>query len=348
MSLDSRPTKAERLEGLRQFCLETDRGLMVEMHKYFQIVDDDAHKHGFKETDIPYLKDWRRIHRKRLDHGAGTQTEEELKSHLLSLYKEKFYPGESTGWWNLDELIRVEKSQLNILTGIPSHGKSSWMDALLVNLADRSGWKVAVFSPENKTHAYHASKFIEIISGKSWHGENRITEEEVGDYTGFVNQHFSFISSNSGKMSEVLLEIERACPDIAVIDPWNRLDHSRPSGMSETEYIGQTLSKCSYMAKQMDISLWIVAHPQKLRRDKNGNVIRPGLYEISGSAHWANMTDNAVIVWRDFKNNVTEIETAKVRYRHNGKPGIVFMMFNRSCGQFTPITKQQIEANDFK
>ena len=45
-----------------------------------------------------------------------------------------------------------------------------------------------------------------------------------------------------------------------ILDPWNELEHKRPSAMSETEYIGMALQKCRQFARNHDILFIIVAH----------------------------------------------------------------------------------------
>jgi twinkle protein len=288
-----------------------------------------------------------------LEKGVSVVEGETLVSKAVELYHAPYYRGESTGWDNLDKNFRIEKGQMNILFGVPSHGKSSFMDAMMMKVAMGSKWKMLVFSPENKSPAYHASKLCEIAVGKPLHtyqgGPSRMTEDEYLKAATWISRHFVFLSLKDGGtgLDAVLEKVKEIKPDMVVVDPWNRMEHSRPDGMTETEHIGNCLAKTSALCKALNISFWFVVHPQKLRRDKDGNVIRPGFYEVSGSAHWSNMADNGILVWRDFENNTTEIETVKVRYRHNGNVGISYMKFDRACGRFIP-TDNFMPDNDYK
>lgn len=49
-----------------------------------------------------------------------------------------------------------------------------------------------------------------------------------------------------------------------VIDPYNELDHQRPSFMSETEYVSQMLTKIKRFAQHHDVHVWFVAHPRQV------------------------------------------------------------------------------------
>ena len=78
-----------------------------------------------------------------------------------------------------------------------------------------------------------------------------------------------------------------------------------------------------------NIVVWMVAHPHKLTRDENGVIPPPNLYQVSGSAHWANMSDVAIVVHRDFEDNQTQIITRKIREQGvYGQIGQCFFTFN--------------------
>ena len=80
-----------------------------------------------------------------------------------------------------------------------------------------------------------------------------------------------------------------------VIDPYNELDHQRPPGVSETEYVSQMLTKIKRFAQHYDAHVWFVAHPKQLQQWRGD---APNLYDISGSAHFVNKADNGVVIHR--------------------------------------------------
>ncbi len=80
-----------------------------------------------------------------------------------------------------------------------------------------------------------------------------------------------------------------------VIDPYNELDHQRPTYMTETEYVSQMLTKIKRFAQYHEVHVWLVAHPRQLQ---NWRGEAPNLYDISGSAHFINKADNGIIVHR--------------------------------------------------
>ncbi|MDE2470828.1 MAG: hypothetical protein KGL35_19300, partial [Bradyrhizobium sp.] len=94
--------------------------------------------------------------------------------------------------------------------------------------------------------------------------------------------------------------------------------------------------------------VFIVAHPQKLYRNKDGHYPVPTLYDISGSAHWRNKADNGIVVYRDInepENPLVEIHVQKVRFREVGKVGGVELKYDKATGCYSdcnpkPVTKR--------
>jgi twinkle protein len=121
-----------------------------------------------------------------------------------------------------------------------------------------------------------------------------------------------------------------------IIDPWNELDHSRPSHLLETEYISQALSEIRRFARQHQVHVWLVAHPTKLFKDGNGQYPVPTAYDISGSAHWRNKADNILCIWRDVTahDHTVQVHVQKIRFREIGQIGKVELTFNSVTGGF--------------
>jgi len=80
-----------------------------------------------------------------------------------------------------------------------------------------------------------------------------------------------------------------------VIDPYNELDHQRAKSITETEYVSQLLTKLKRFAQHYSVHVFFVAHPRTLHQ-WDGKA--PGLYDISGSAHFVNKADNGIVVHR--------------------------------------------------
>lgn len=264
---------------------------------------------------------------------------------LQDLHEKGMPGGDRVGWPSVDQHYTVVPGQLSIITGWPGAGKSEWLDAVLLNLA-RQGWRIAIFSPENKPTELHVAKFIEKMSGKPFGAgpTQRLTLDELREYTDEIRDWFGFVEPRED-MASVDDIISAAEPFYAsrednkhglVIDPWNELEHWRPQGLSETEYISLTLSKIRNWARKFAVHVWIVAHPQKMRREE-GKLPVPRPDMISSSQHWWNKADAAITVYRDpekMDSQDVEIHVQKIRFKHVGRPGLVTLRYDRVTGKY--------------
>lgn len=273
---------------------------------------------------------------------AGIFSVEDIYESIIGLYEDGAAKGKLTGWASVDPFYTVREGEWTVITGIPGHGKSEWLDALMVNLARNHDWKFSICSPENQPLQLHFSKISEKFSGKPFHRGStpRMDYDDLGRCVDWVNGHFSFILPEEPTLDCVLelarVEVFRRGIKGLVIDPWNELDHSRPSGLTETEYISQSLSKIRRFARSNQVHVWVVAHPTKLIKDKSGKYPIPTPYDISGSAHWRNKADNAITVWREIGIQTKEVQVhvQKVRFKQVGKAGAASLQYDTVTGRY--------------
>ena len=264
-----------------------------------------------------------------------------IADKLQNIYNFGYKKGKTTGWKNVDELYSVIKGQTTFITGMPSHGKSQFVDALTTNLAISEGWKFAIFSPENYPQEIHYHQLIEKYIGKSLlGGSDRMTKDEMKFAIDFIDRHFFFIDATEDEISlEAVLEqtqqlINTKQIDGLVIDPWNEIELDKPKTLSTTEYIGACLRTTRKFTRRNNIHTWICVHPTKMQKDKDGNYPVPELYDCEGSAHWRNKADNGICIHRDFANELTQVNVQKIKYRYTGRPGTALLKFQKDCGRY--------------
>ena len=270
----------------------------------------------------------------------------EISDLILHLYDQGFRRGVSTGWNNLDQLYTVKTGQMSIVTGIPGSGKSNFIDALMVNLVRYHQWSFAVFSPENWPLERHAQSLIEKMYGAPFDRDcptrRRMKREDVQECIGVIDSKFHFIMPEEDAMTvdavldKARVSILRFGVKGIVIDPWNELDHDF-GAMTETQYISVMLGKIRRFARRNDVHVWIVAHPQKLIKDKDSGKYRPPtMYEINGGAHWRNKADVGLCVHRpDTSNDITQVIVQKIRFREVGKLGQISLRYCRDTGSYS-------------
>lgn len=270
-------------------------------------------------------------------------------ANVRSLHEKGFERGHQTGWKAVDRLYTVRPGEFTVVTGIPSSGKSNWLDCLLVNLAELHGWTFGIFSPENLPLEQHMAALIEKRVRKPFHRgpTERMTERELDEGLRWANDHFSWIlppQEDNWTIENVLELARQVCFRKGirglVVDPWNELEANRPAGMTETEYVSSALKRARVFARERGIHVWIVVHPAKLLRDKAGEYPVPTLYDCSGSAHWRNKADNGLCVWRDLRGEdqpTVQIHVQKVRFRQIGMRGMAELYYERACATYSDL-----------
>ena len=276
---------------------------------------------------------------------AGLLGVEDIAERIDRLYAEGLSGGEPPPSAALARHYTVKPGQWSVFTGIPGHGKSAVLDWLLVGLAEKAGWRFAVCSPENQPLERHAAQLIQIRARKPFGAgpRQRITPEELREAREWLASRFWFILPTDddftidGVLRRARAAVLRHGVRGVVIDPWNEIEHQRPATMTETEYIGQALTKIRNFARRHEIHVWIVAHPTKLVKDRDGQYPIPTLYDISGTANWRNKADMGVVVWRDptDESAPTQVHIQKVRFRECGEVGMVKLYFDKATGRYS-------------
>ena len=268
---------------------------------------------------------------------SGLHSVKEYHDSVQNIYDGNEQKPFSTGFDKLDEIYRVMPSTFNLVTGIPNHGKSNFLDQILLNLAENHSWSFAIFSPEHSTPS-HIRRLLEKRCRKPFEiGINpRINQEELNDGIDFLDKHFRFIENTEEIpnidfiLTKAKLAKRRFGINGLVIDPFNQISPDRDYAKREDEHIRDIIAKCQQFARNHNMVVWMVAHPHKLSRNDSGIIPPPDLYQVSGSAHWANMADVGLVVHRDFEQDTTKIITRKIREQGvYGEIGQVFFRFDR-------------------
>jgi twinkle protein len=230
-----------------------------------------------------------------------------------------------------------------VVTGIPGHGKSTWVLNLLNNLSALHGWRAAVFSPEMPTVPHLRDKLRRIRGGS-------ILESDK-----FIDEYFRFIDADPTGREDMDFDLDwiidkatdavlRDGIRLLVIDPWNEIDHARQRDESVTDYISRSIRTLKRFGRLYHVTVIVVTHPTKdVGRDGKGRP--PTLYDIEGSAHWFNKCDHGIVVHRPNELvDETVLRIAKVRFEESGEKGEVRLRFDRQSSRFETLERMDAVA----
>ena len=280
----------------------------------------------------------------------GLYTANDYHGKLHDLYLGNYEKPLEIGIEGLDDIYKIMRGTFHTITGIPNHGKSLFLDQILLTLATNHKWKFAVFSPEHSTE-FHIRRMAQMYIKKSFDEgfSNRMTEEELNIAIEFIHSHFYFIETEDHIPTiDRILDICKSSifkygVNGLIIDPFNEVSAKREGNTREDEHIRDFISLCKRFSRTYEIVTWIVAHPTKLQKGTDGNYSPPSAYDISGAAHWHNMADAVLTVHRDFDTSTTNVITRKIREQDlYGKIGEATFQYNFNEHVFKPLRKDNV------
>ena len=222
-------------------------------------------------------------------------------------YEHGFPKTVKVGYTEFDKHFSFREGELTIVTGIPSSGKSEFVEQLMVLLAAKDDWRFGVFSPEHETALLAAVLSQTIVGLPFFHHEFKMDKTSVEFCLNFIHEYFYFYGYDRADISvEGILEtalklVRRYGIKGLLIDPYNYIEHHIPKGYTETQYISEVLTKIKRFAVINRIHIILIAHPRKIDKqetksktetDEQGNQKNvakfrvPNLYDINGSANF--------------------------------------------------------------
>jgi len=271
-------------------------------------------------------------------------------SGIYDLWESGMPKGKELMHKEMNDYITFVTSAVAIVTGIPSHGKSEFVDEICTQLNILHDWKIGYYSPENFPVRLHISKIVSKLSGK-YFSKAEIDLNEVEDSLNYMYSNYFFIQpddedySLDNVLEHARLLVKRRGIKVLVIDPWNKIDHNQESNETETQYISRMLDKIDRFSKKHDLLIFLVAHPRKLQKNKDGFFDVPTLYDVSGSAHFYNKAFYGLAVYR--KPDFTEVHIQKVKFKHLGHDGVLTFAYDGKSGRYNEYDTRYSMAPDF-
>jgi twinkle protein len=239
----------------------------------------------------------------------------------------------------LDDLFKLTLGTFSVISGWAGHGKTSLLMRMLTNLMER-GVNVALGSFETMPKPILERR----LRACFYHcGEIGPKANARGPADQMLAKRLSVIA-HTARDEETELDLDyiielakvavlRDGVRLLVLDPWNEIEHKRGPDETETEYTSRAIRSLKRFALNYECAVWLVAHPRKPHSD--GNPKPPSLYDLAGSAHFANKADYGLIVHRDDMAG-TEIDArvVKVRMGLPGKPGRARLNWEASLSEY--------------
>ena len=252
----------------------------------------------------------------------------------------------------LDDLFQLTPGTFTVITGWAGHGKTSLLMVMLANLL-RQGVCMALGSFETMPRPILQRRMRAALYQT---GEYTAKAQHAGMADEILSRQFGVIAhSPTDDETELSIEYIIELAKIAVLrdgirllvlDPWNEIEHKRDPGETETEYASRAIRMLKRFAKNYECAVWLVAHPRKPSSD--GNPKPPSLYDLAGSAHFANKADYGLVVHRDdLAGSLITATVSKVRMGLPGRVGRITLDFDPETSTYFDPT-QAAMIQEFK
>jgi len=248
----------------------------------------------------------------------------DIEDELKDFVKNGFKPGFQVGLENFDKIFSTYTGQFITVTGIPSSGKSDFVDQMVVGYNKNYQWKTAFASPENQPTYLHAHKLMRKtwmdmpsagdIGGDKWN--------QVADH---VNDNYFFIDMDKYNLESVLRKgaelVKRKGIKCLVIDPFNKVRDVNAHSDDVNRYTMDYLAKIEAFCRKYDVLTFIVAHPTKMYKGSDGKIEEPTMYNIKGGGEWYDASYHGLLVHRDYEAKTTKVKVLKVKFQNLGENG---------------------------
>ena len=271
-------------------------------------------------------------------------TFKDIENDVTDFVKNGFKAGYQIGLSNFDQIFSTYTGQFITVTGIPSSGKSDFVDQMVVGYNKNYNWKTAFASPENAPNYLHAHKLMRKVWG-DMPSRDDIGSAKWKEVANHVNDNFFFIDMEKYTLESVLRKgaelVKRKGIKCLVIDPFNKVRDRNASSLDVNIYTMEYLTKIETFAKKYDVLVFIVAHPTKMYKTSDGKIEEPNMYNIKGGGEWYDASYHGLLVHRDYELKNTKVKVLKVKFQNLGENGAeAFFTWEPKSGCFIPDVAQ--------
>lgn len=283
---------------------------------------------------------------------------EDVRDSLNTLRSEGVKKGAWTGFDSLFDKYSMKKGSTTYIYAGAHQGKSQFGFELMVNLAQYSGWKWAVYTPETGSPTEVFAELLWVYLRKPFLVNEHImaTDEEKEEAMSFINEHFFLVDSGLQDLSiegfytavEQIEDDNFITIDGCMIDPFTEIRTDITSGVRDDIAIGQVLTKVRKHSAEKNYHTIVTVHTKHQQaKYKNGipYVDIPTMNDIAGGMQWSRKGMMVLNVWRcpygledengvPYEQNQVKITVVKAKPKIVGSLGSVTLFYDKMKNRY--------------
>ena len=282
----------------------------------------------------------------------------DIKGDLMNLRHNGVKRGEWVGLPSLFDKYSMKRGSTTYIYAGAHAGKSQFTWEIIMNVAQYSDWKFAVYSPETGSPAEVFSELLWVYLRKPFLVNDHLTasDEEVERAVEFIEDHFFIIDSGLSSLSiegfytavDEIEEMNGIKIDGCVIDPFTELATDVANGQREDIAIGNILTKCRKHSSEKNMHTIISVHTKYIAsrvQDGVTYIPKPTYNDIAGGQMWSRKGMMMISVWRcpfgladsngvPYEQNQVEVTITKAKPKIVGKLGSVTLYYDRLSNRY--------------
>lgn len=288
-----------------------------------------------------------------LRHASGVLDADQLTDDALAELDRGDEPiGWPAPWQPLARTMRIVPGWLHLLHGHKSSGKSVFLDALIVELAERHNLHAAVWSPESAPSARHKAKLAVLRADTPW--RDIAGQPESVTALDWCSAHVTHLDHHHVQRVDAILAQAAALRargqcDVLIIDPWTRVDMWSDAGRQEgwDRMLQRQLIRVAAWARSSGVAVIIGCHPKQIEHNTDSRPPKLKPSDLHGGAMWGNCADAIWHIWRDHTDptpagNVAEIHVQKVKEEPaGGRMGARADLYRCESGRYAPVAQRE-------
>jgi twinkle protein len=273
----------------------------------------------------------------------------------------------TTGYSSLDQRLwlMAEEGCFCCTTGVPGHGKTAFWTTYAGMLTIRQEQcmrgnaalrplHTVILSAEMPNEilvrnliSFHANKPFYPVKGRE-----RVDLEEVKRiHLPWVRRNFTFLywdkvdeaPTISWLIQTVRNVVLQTGAKLVIIDPWQEFDDEMPMSWRReaSKWIGRVLRRLRGLALELKVNLVLIAHPVKMKRDRNGKFAVPGGYDVGESQAFSSVPYLGITIHRpnlgaDEEADEMDVHCWKTRDGRYGRVGKTSCRFDQHSHKLYP------------
>jgi len=254
------------------------------------------------------------------------------------------------------------EGRLIVVTGVPNHGKSTWLRHTMIHTAIKHQRKWLAYVGEDDfdsaviecAEQIAAEPFRTVVKERA-PTRMAMSQAQRQSANTIISEHIRFLEYDN-EDDPVTLDslLERGAYSVLchgttdlALDPYNEIEHQRGDQQSETDYISRFLQRSKTFAKRYGCNVWIITHPVKPPPQRKEEKRPPTGYDIAGSANWANKADLGITIWRP-EPGIADLIVWKSRTKRWATAGMqTRLTFDRDTSSYHELEPEQPQPRNY-